>query len=117
VDRWHVGLVDLSNGQGQLGQQVEGRNAQVVIDWLRKRDQSWRDQVRFVAIDRCTIFKSAVSQVLPHATLVADHFHLVQLANQTLTEVRRRVTVQLRCRGSPDRRCRKGKRDGNYATG
>jgi transposase len=97
VDRWHVGLVDLSGGQGLLGQ-VEGRNAQVVIDWLRERDQSWRDRVRFVAIDICTIFKSAVTQILPNATLVVDHFHLVQLANQALTEVRRRVTMQVRGR-------------------
>ncbi|MFI7125656.1 transposase [Nonomuraea sp. NPDC050153] len=31
--------------------------------------------------------------MLPHATLVVDHFHIVQLGNQALTEVRRRVTV------------------------
>jgi hypothetical protein len=38
--------------------------------------------------------------------LVVDHFHLVQLANQTVTEVRRRVTVQVR-----GRRGRKGNRE------
>jgi transposase len=104
-ERWHVGFVDLAGGQGLLGQ-VEGRNAQVVIDWLAAREQSWRDRVRFVAIDMCTIFKSAVGQMLPNATLVVDHFHLVQLANQALTEVRRRVTVQVR-----GRRGRKGNRE------
>jgi len=105
VDRWHVGFVDLSGGQGLLGQ-VEGRNAQVVCDWLAARSQAWRDAVRFVAIDMCTIFKSTVCSALPHAQLVVDHFHLVQLANQTLTEVRRRVTVQVR-----GRRGRKGNRE------
>jgi transposase len=105
VDRWHVGFVDLSAGQGLLGQ-VEGRNARVVIDWLAARDQAWRDAVRYVAIDMCTIFKSAIRRALPQATLVVDHFHLVQLANQTLTEVRRRVTVQHR-----GRRGRKGNRE------
>src|SRR5204862_3732968 len=54
----------------------------------------------------CAIFKSAICQALPQATLVADHFHLVQLANQTLTEVRRRVTVQVQ-----GRRGRKGNRE------
>lgn len=103
--RWHVGFVDLGGGQGLLGQ-VEGRDAQVVADWLRGRDQPWRDQVRFVAIDMCTIFKSAVGQMLPNATLIVDHFHLVQLANQALTEVRRRVTMQVR-----KRRGRKGNRE------
>ncbi len=43
---------------------------------------------------------------LPQATLVVDHFHLVQLANQTLTEVRRPITVQQR-----GRRGRKGNRE------
>lgn len=92
VDRWHVGFVDLSGKQCLLGQ-VEGRTAQAVIDWLADRDQAWRDAVQYVAIDMCTIFKSAIRRVLPQATLVVDHFHLVQLANQTLTEVRHRVTV------------------------
>ena len=105
VDRWHVGFCDLSGGQGLLGQ-VEGRNAAVVCDWLQARSRSWRDGVRFVAIDMCTIFKSAVRQALPAATLVVDHFHLVQLANQTVTEVRRRVTVTER-----GRRGRKGNRE------
>jgi transposase len=55
VDRWHVGFVDLCAGQGLLGQ-VEGRNAQVVIDWLAARDRASRDAVRYVAIEMCTIF-------------------------------------------------------------
>jgi transposase len=105
ADRWHVGMCDLSGGQGLLGQ-VEGRTAQVVIDWLGQRTQQWRDAVRFVAIDMCTIFKSAIVQALPHATLVVDHFHVVQLAHQALNEVRRRVTVQVR-----GRRGRKGDRE------
>jgi transposase len=105
VDRWHVGFVDLSGKQCLLGQ-VEGRTAQAVIDWLADRDQAWRDAVQYVAIDMCTIFKSAIRRVLPQATLVVDHFHLVQLANQTLTEVRHRVTVTHR-----GRRGRKGNRE------
>lgn len=54
----------------------------------------------------CTVFKSAIRAALPQARLVVDHFHLVQLANQALTEVRRRVTVQVR-----GRRGRKGNRE------
>ncbi|HEX5401686.1 MAG TPA: ISL3 family transposase [Pseudonocardiaceae bacterium] len=105
VDRWHVGFVDLAGGQGLLGQ-VEGRTSTVVKDWLQQRDEDWRRGVRFVAIDMCTIFKSAIRDALPQARLVVDHFHLVALANQALTEVRRRVTVQVR-----GRRGRKGNRE------
>lgn len=105
VDRWHVGFVDLAGGQGLLGQ-VEGRTSTIVKDWLNQRDEDWRQGVRFVAIDMCTIFKSAIRDALPQARLVVDHFHLVQLANQALTEVRRRVTVQVR-----GRQGRKGNRE------
>ncbi|WP_449066850.1 transposase, partial [Planomonospora algeriensis] len=59
VDRWHVGFVDLSAGQGLLGQ-VEGRTAEAVIDWLDARGPAWKEQVKHVAIDMCTIFKAAV---------------------------------------------------------
>ncbi|MEV4016778.1 transposase [Nonomuraea angiospora] len=105
VDRWHTGFVDLSGDRGLLGQ-VEGRTIAAATGWLNQRDAAWRQQVAFVAIDMCTIFKSAVRAVLPHATLVVDHFHLVQLANTALTEVRRRITVQIR-----GRRGRKGNRE------
>ncbi|TQS02560.1 transposase, partial [Microbispora hainanensis] len=49
---------------------------------------------------------SAVRVALPQARLVVDHFHIVQLANAAVTEVRRRVTVQVR-----GRRGRKGNRE------
>ncbi|TWH70731.1 transposase [Micromonospora olivasterospora] len=57
-----------------------------------------REQIQAVAIDMCTVFKAAVRQVLPHALLVVDHFHVVQLANRAVTEVRRRVTLTQRGR-------------------
>jgi transposase len=102
ADRWHVGFVDLSGGQGLLGQ-VEGRSADDVAYWLAGARPAWRGQVRYVAIDMCTVFVSAVRRILPHAVLVVDHFHLVQLANHTVTEVRRRTTWSSR-----GRRGRKG---------
>ena len=46
----------------------------------------------------CAAYRAAVREHLPNATLVVDHFHVVQLANQTLSEVRRRVTAALRGR-------------------
>src|SRR5439155_18031262 len=97
VDRWHVGFVDIGGGQGLLGQ-VEGRTAAAVTDWLAQRGPQWHDQVRYVAIDMCTVFASAITAGLPKATIVVDHFHIVQLANKTVDEVRCRVTTQLRGR-------------------
>jgi transposase len=97
VDRWHVGFCDLGGGQGLLAQ-VEGRTTRAVTDWLNGRCAAWRDQVKAVAIDMCTIFKAAIREALPHALLVVDHFHVVQLANKAVTEVRRRMTTTHRGR-------------------
>ena len=36
--------------------------------------------------------------LLPNATLVVDRFHMVKLANDTVTKVRRRVTWELKDR-------------------
>lgn len=97
ADRWHVGFTDLADGQGMLGQ-VEGRTADDVAYWLASQTAAWRDRVRFVAIDMCTVFVAALRRILPHTTLIVDHFHVVKLANDTLAEVRRRVTTLLRGR-------------------
>jgi transposase len=97
VDRWHVGFCDLIGGQGLLAQ-VEGRTSKAVTDWLTQRPAAWREQVRAVAIDMCTVFKAAVREALPQAMLVVDHFHVVQLANRAVTEVRRRMTMTHRGR-------------------
>ena len=45
-----------------------------------------------------TVYASAIRTpgLLPNATLVVDHFHLVKLGNDALTTVRRRVTWELR---------------------
>jgi transposase len=97
ADRWHVGFTDVGGGQGMLGQ-VEGRTADDVAYWLAMQPPAWRDRIRYVAIDMCTVFVAAIRRCLPHATIVVDHFHVVKLANDAVAEVRRRIATQLRGR-------------------
>jgi transposase len=73
---------------------------------LRAHGDAWRRAVAFAAIDTCPVVKAAARGALPGATLVADRFHLVQPANNTVHEVRRRMTVKHR-----GRRGRKGDRE------
>lgn len=75
-----------------------------MVDWLDARGQQWKAGVKIVAIDMCSVVKSAIREVLPHAVIVADHFPVVQLANKTLTEVRRRLTLQVRGAAGPQGR-------------
>ncbi len=103
VDPWDTGFVDLAGSQGLLGQR-EGRTSAAVINWLAERPDAFRAGVEFVAIDPAAVYATAIRApgLLPNATTVVDHFHLVKLANDAVTKVRRRVTWDLR-----DRRGRK----------
>jgi len=91
LETFETNFVDLAGGQGLLGQ-ASGRTRANVVAWLDERGQAWKGAVQVVAMDPCATYRAAVAQALPHATIVADHFHLVRLANQALTDVRRRVT-------------------------
>lgn len=91
ADPWHVGFVDAAGDGGLLGQ-VQGRTAGAVESWLNAQDAAWRDGVTHVAIDMCATFRAAIRRALPRAVIVVDAFHLVQLANRKLAELRRRLT-------------------------
>jgi transposase len=90
ADRWHTGFVDAA-GTGGLLAQVEGRSAAAVTGWLTDQPAAWRQSITHVAIDLSASYAAAVRTGLPHAILVADRFHLVRLANDTLTACRQRV--------------------------
>jgi len=92
TDPWDTGFVDLAGDQGLLGQ-VEGRTGAAVCQWLNGQSEAFRAGITHVVIDPSAAYASAVtSELLPNAVLVVDHFHLVKLANDALTAVRRRVT-------------------------
>jgi transposase len=59
--------------------------------WLAQQRPAWRHAVSIVAIDMCGIYASAVRRMLPHAQLVVDLFHVVQLATKMVGDVRRRT--------------------------
>jgi transposase len=91
LETFETNFVDLAGTQGLLGQ-ATGRTKVNVVAWLDERGQAWKDAVAVVAMDPCATYRAAVAEALPHALIVADHFHLVRLANQAVTDVRRRVT-------------------------
>jgi transposase len=77
---------------GQVVGVVDGRDSAAVKTWLKSRPRWWRHRVRVVAIDPSAAFRSAVRSWLPKARVSVDHFHLVKLAGDMLTAVRRRVS-------------------------
>jgi transposase len=57
--------------------------------WRRLRQS--RARIRAVAMDMSGAYYAAVTQALPNAAVVFDRFHLVQLMNQRLDDLRREL--------------------------
>lgn len=75
TERFETNFTGLS-GHGRLLGQVAGRTGAAVAGWLDARGQDWKDQVQFVAIDPCAVYRSAITRALPGAVIVVDHFQL-----------------------------------------
>ena len=87
---WMSTIVDVTTGQ-VLGV-VDGRDSVGVGAWLAARPARWLEQVEVVAIDPSAAFRKALRTHLPCAAVSVDPFHLVKLANDTLTAVRQRLS-------------------------
>jgi len=95
---WHrpeftTSIVDVASGQ--LLDVVVGRGAEEPKTWIIDRGDEWRSNVRFATLDLSSSYRSVFNAVLPHATQIADPFHLVRLANAKVDECRRRVQNEL----------------------
>ncbi len=53
-----------------------------MIGWLDARGQDWKNQIQIVAMDPFATYRAMIRHALPNALVLADHFHLVALANQ-----------------------------------
>lgn len=51
----------------------------------------WLEHVRVVTIDPHEPYRLGLSPKLSHATVVADPFHIVRLANRAIDDARRRT--------------------------
>jgi transposase len=93
---WMTTIVDLDTGQ-VLGV-VDGRAHKGVGDWLFARPFDWRLGVQVVAIDPSAAFRKALRMWLPRTAVAVDHFHLISLANQAMTETRQNLSQQVKGR-------------------
>lgn len=68
----------------------EGKSA-AALDPFWKRLKSARKRIEAVAIDMSKAYIQAVTTHLPKAVLVFDHFHVIKLFNEKLTDLRREL--------------------------
>ena len=96
---------------GQLLDVVPGRGSAEPIAWLAEQTSAFRERIEYGTLDLSGPYRRVFEIMVPGATLVADPFHLVKLANTKLDECRRRVqneTLGHRGRKSdPLYRCRR----------
>jgi len=62
------------------------------VRYFRLPTGAWRERIEVVAIDPSAAFAKAIRTNLPAAAISVDAFHLVKLANNTLTAVRQRLS-------------------------
>jgi transposase len=94
-------IVDVGNGQ--LLDVVPGRKAEEPTTWLKKQGEAWLQNIKAGALDLSGPYRKVFNDTVPHATLVADKFHVIKHANSKLDECRRRVqNEQLGHRGHKD---------------
>jgi transposase len=72
---------------------AEGKKASVMKPFWKRLRRS-RATVQAVAIDLGASYRNSVEENLPTATIIWDHFHIVQLMNRKLTELRRQLYRQ-----------------------
>lgn len=94
-DPWLTSFVDAdTTGAGVLLGLVPGRSGGCVRIWLAQQSPAFRAGIELVVIDPSAPYASGIRAALPHARIAVDHWHLVRLANEMVTEVRQRLSRQ-----------------------
>jgi transposase len=93
LKQWCTSIVDVG-GDGRsarLLDVIEGRTATTVSAWIDAHPSEWRNAIRYATLDMSGPYRKVFDDSLPHASQVADPFHVVKHANSMLDECRRRV--------------------------
>ena len=96
LEPWMTPIVDLDTGQ-VLGV-VDGHDHTGIGEWLFVRPLDRRFGVQVVAIDPSAAFRKALRMWLPRTAVAVDHFHLISLANQAITETWQNLFQQVKGR-------------------
>lgn len=79
---------DAHGGKGALAAMVRGVSADVVSEVLKKVPRETRKRVKSVTTDLSSAMMLIVRRVFPAATLVNDRFHVQQLVNEAIDQMR-----------------------------
>lgn len=69
------------------------RNKPVVVSYLKSMTD--RQDIQLVTMDMWQPYRDAVAQVIPHAQIIVDKYHIVRMANQSMESVRKVIRAGL----------------------
>ncbi|MGQ0850061.1 MAG: transposase [Actinomycetota bacterium] len=90
---WATSIVDVASPQ--LLDVVEGREARAPAAWLAGKGKEWCSDIRFGVLDLSGAYRACFDIMLPDAIQVADPFHVVRVANESVDDCRRRVQNEI----------------------
>jgi transposase len=88
--------------QGRVVWVAEGKSSDVLKSFFTIIGREVCDRIEIVTMDMSAAYIKAVREGLPHAMIVFDHFHVAQLANEALNEVRRTLAREATDKATKD---------------
>lgn len=67
------------------------RKKETLIEWLSGLTAQQRKAIKYTSIDMWKPYEQAVRQMLPHAKVVVDRFHVMKHLNERISQIRRRI--------------------------
>lgn len=93
TDPWMTSFVDVDPaGPGWLLGLAPGRSGTCVKSWLDEQTEQFRARIEIVVIDPFRPYASGVRKALPEAKIAVDKWHVIKLGNDTMDEVRKRLS-------------------------
>jgi len=73
----------------------EGKSAKTLGQFFEELGPERAKTIELVSIDMSAAYEKAIREGIPHAKIVFDRFHVAKLAQEAVTEVRRKVMGEL----------------------
>ena len=99
TDQFVTIIVDLTPRKGNTGparliDMIPGRSSEVLSTWLDREQNAFKRDIKVVAMDGFTGYKTAIKNSLPNAACVLDPFHVIALIGDKLTHTRQRLQLE-----------------------
>ena len=90
--KYAITLVDLAHHR--VYDVIETKSKKALESYLRAK--AGCKEVQVVCMDLCSMFRSVVTCLLPHAKIVTDRFHVVKLVNKALHDYVKAIAPEQR---------------------